>query len=177
MIKKLVTDLAYILLAVVLVFGVIQYALPNIAVDLTSAPLVPSAPAFVEGIEELAVYLDEGLPPVIRVLVLNFWSPECPYCLEELVALNAVAHYRMDIAVVALTVETNPDIVDEIIEGLDLRYSVLYGLPEFPLSSLPNTHVLMRGEDGTWKVLSKGSWIGFVETETIIQFIVDNTTE
>ena len=83
----------------------------------------------------------------------------------------------MLLAVVALTVETNPDIVDEIIEGLDLRYSVLYGLPEFPLSSLPNTHVLMRGEDGTWKVLSKGSWIGFVETETIIQFIVDNTTE
>lgn len=175
--KKLVSDFGYILLAVVLVFGVIQFALPNIDVDLTSAPLVPSVPAFVEEIEELAAYLDgEGLPPEITVLVLNFWSPECPYCLEELVALNDVAQYT-DIAVIALTTETDPDVIDEISERLELEYFVLYGLPEFPLSSLPNTHVLMRGEDGTWEVLSKGSWIGFVEVEIILQFILDNSTE
>lgn len=175
--KKLIGDFAYILLAIVLVFGVIQFALPNISVDLTSAPLTLPVPAYVERIEELATYLDEGLPPTITVLVLNFWSPECEYCLEELVALDVVAHYQADIAVVALTTDTDSTIVDEIIEGLDLHYSVLYGLPEFPLSTLPNTHILMRGEDGIWKVLPKGSWIGFVKAETITQFIVDNTAE
>lgn len=175
--KKLVGDLGYILLALVLVFGVIQFALPNIDVDLTSAPLVPPAPAFVEGVEELAAYLDEGLPPTITVFVLNFWSPTCEYCLEELLELNVVAHYRADIAVVALTTEADPAIIDEISEGLDLQYVVLYELPEFPLSSLPNTHILMRGEDGTWRVLPGGSWIGFVKAETITQFIVDNTAE
>jgi hypothetical protein len=174
--KKLIGDLGYIFLAVVLVFGVIQFALPNIAVDLTSAPLVPSTPAFVEGIEELAVYLDEGLPPAVTVLVLNFWSPECKYCLEELVELKDIQY--ADIAVVTFTTETDPAIIDEIIEELDLFYpTILYGLPEFPLSSLPNTHVLMRGEDGIWKVLPGGSWIGFVEAETIMQFIVDNMAE
>jgi thiol-disulfide isomerase/thioredoxin len=173
--KKLVGDLGYILLAVVLVFGVIQFALPNIAVDLTSTPLVPSAPVFVEGIEELAAHLDEELPPAVTVLILNFWSPTCEYCLEELVALNDIQY--ADIVVVAFTTETDPAIVDEIIEELDLYYPVMYGLPEFPLSSLPNTHVLMRGEDGTWKVLPRGSWIGFVKAETIMQFIVDSTAE
>jgi thiol-disulfide isomerase/thioredoxin len=174
--KKLIGDLGYILLAVVLVFGVIQFALPNIAVDLTSAPLAPQIPPYVEEIEELAVYLDEGgLPPTVIVLVLNFWSPTCEYCLEELVALKDIQY--ADIAVVTFTTETDPAIVDEIIEELDLLHPVLYGLPEFPLSSLPNTHILMRGEDGTWKVLPGGSWIGFVKVETILQFIVDNTTE
>jgi len=173
--KKLVGDLGYIFLAVVLVVGVIRFALPNIDVDLTSAPLAPAVPVFVEGIEELAAYLDEGLSPTVTVLVLNFWSPTCKYCLEELLELTIVAH--ADIAVVALTTEADPVIVDEIIEGLDLRYSVLYGLPEFPLSSVPNTHVLMRGEDGTWKVLPEGSWIGFVKAGIIMQFIVDNTAE
>ena len=176
--KKLVEDFAYILLAVALVFGVVHFALPSVAVDTTSIPLAPPIPPYVEGVEGLATYLDEELPPTITVLVLNFWSPTCPYCLEELAILNAVAQYA-DIAVVGFTTETNPAIVDEIIEGLDLDYPVLYGLPEpeLPLSSLPNTHVLMRDESGVWKLLPQGTWIGLVEAETILQFIVDNTTE
>lgn len=176
MIKKLVGDLTYIFLAVALVFGVVQFALPSIDVDLTSAPLAPPIPPYVEQIEELATHFAEEIPPTITVLVLNFWSPTCEYCLEELVTLNNVAQYA-DIAVVAFTTETNPDLVNEISEGLDLQYPILYGLPELPLSNLPNTHVLMRGEDGAWKVLPEGTWIGYVEAETILQFIVDNTTE
>lgn len=177
MIKKLVGDLAYILLAVVLVFGVIQFALPKIDVDLTSAPLAAPVPPYVAAIEELATYFADGLPETVTVLVLNFWSPRCEYCLEELLELNIVAQYRLDVAVIALTTEVDPDVVEVTIGGLDLKYSTLYGLPEpLPLSSVPNTHVLIK-TDGVWRLPSEGTWIGFVEAETIIQFIVDNTTE
>jgi len=175
--KKLVGDFAYILLVLALVFGGIRFAFPSIDVDLTSAPLAPPVPAYVEEIEALAVYLDEGLPPTITVLVLNFWSSNCEYCKRELLELKIVAQYRMDIGVVSFTTEIDSVIVDTIIEELDLNYAVLYGLPEAPPLNVPNTHVLMRDESGVWKVLSKGTWIGFVEAETITQFIVDNTTE
>ncbi len=175
--KKIVYEVLYVLLALALVVGGVKYALPDINVDLTSAPLASPIPAYVEGVEEVAAYLNEEIPPTMTVLVLNFWSPECKYCLEQLVALNTVAHYRADVGVVALTTETDADLVTEIGVGLDLQYSTLYGLPEFPLPTVPNTHVLMRGEDGVWRVLPEGTWIGSVEAEVIIQFIVDNMAE
>jgi len=174
MIKKLIEDFAYILLAVALVFGVVQLALPDINVDISSGPLVPEptpAPNYVIEIEALAVDISGHVPPETEVLVLVFWSPDCDFCVEELVALNLIVETRPDVVILGITTETDPEVVDAILQELGLGYFVLYGLPRFPISyAIPNTHVLIK-EEGVWRLEEGGTWIGFVRAEVIIQYI------
>jgi len=169
--KKLATDFAYILLVLVLVFGVVRFALPNIDVSESGGVLVPKPtpiPAYVAAIEELANGLD--VPLENKVLVLNFWEPDCPYCLKQIVALEKLVTSRPDVLVLGLTTETDEAVMESVIAETHISFFTFYGLTEFPLRSVPNTHVLLR-ENEAWRLPDGGTWIGLTDVDEIIQFI------
>jgi len=169
--KKLINDLAYILFALALVFGVVRFALPSIDVSVSSAPLVPKPtpiPAYIATIEQLADGLD--VPLEHKVLVLFFWSPDCKYCIEQIMALEDIVTSRPDVLVLGLTTEMDEAVIESVIIDTGISFFTFYGLPKFPIESVPNMHVLLR-ENGTWKLAEGGTWIGFTSVDVIIRFI------
>ena len=172
---KYLKDILYVVLAVAIAFGIVTMAFPKIEIDVPLAPVVlpteaPAAPSnYIEAIEGIAASI-QGIPMDAAALVLTFWHPDCPHCIKQLEQLNLLRERRPDIAILALTDETDPERVDAIIEELDLNFGVLYNMPTMILSTIPHTHVLFM-VNGMWKLPSDGSAIGFMDTDTILGYI------
>ena len=175
--KKFLGDLAYILLAVAIVFGTLTLTFPRTGSDVSLLePLIATLPqpevskSVTAEIEVVANNLP-NLPPEIVILVLNWWDPDCPYCLKQLVELNGLAELRPDIFILGITMETDPDRVSEVIEEVDLNFYTLYGFPTEILATIPHTHVLIKQGDGVWRLYDDGTWIGVVDVETLLDYI------
>lgn len=176
--KKHLGDILYILLAVALVFGTLTLAFPNVGIDSALEPLSVVLPQptmsdnHIAQIEGVAATLPEP-PAGMTTLVLNWWDPDCKYCIEQLQELNRLAELRPDIAIIAFTESLDEDRIDAAIEELDLKFGVLYGYPNKILPTIPHTHVLVWVE-GAWKLRADGSWMGVVEAETLLDYIAIN---
>ena len=165
---KYLKDILYVALAVALAFGIVTTAFPKIDIDVplepvtlpTEAPAAPSS--YIEEIESLVSNLPpDKLPARATVVIVNFWSVDCPYCKQQLSVLDAYATERLDIPVFALTMEQDAAVIDGIIQELGLqRIFIFYGMDGQPRLNVPNTHVLFK-IDGEWKLAPEGTWIGY----------------
>jgi thiol-disulfide isomerase/thioredoxin len=84
-----------------------------------------------------------------RVVVLNLWATFCAPCIEELPSLLALQRQMPDLAVVAVSMDTDPDIyrrflvqhhVDVLtVRDEDQRVNALYGTVQ-----IPETYIIDR---------------------------------
>ena len=84
-----------------------------------------------------------------RVVVLNFWATSCAPCIEELPSLLALQKQMPDVAVVAVSMDQDPDIyrsflvkhhVDVLtVRDEDQRVNALYGTVQ-----IPETYIIDR---------------------------------
>jgi cytochrome c biogenesis protein CcmG/thiol:disulfide interchange protein DsbE len=84
-----------------------------------------------------------------RVVVLNLWATFCAPCIEELPSLLALQRRMPDLAVVAVSMDTDPDIyrrflvqhhVDVLtVRDADQRVNALYGTAQ-----IPETYIIDR---------------------------------
>jgi cytochrome c biogenesis protein CcmG, thiol:disulfide interchange protein DsbE len=84
-----------------------------------------------------------------RVVVLNFWATSCAPCIEELPSLLALQRQMPDVAVVAVSMDQDPDIyrgflvkhhVDVLtVRDEDQRVNALYGTVQ-----IPETYIIDR---------------------------------
>lgn len=172
--KHIWKDMLYIALVVAIAFGVSTVAFPKVTVTSALEPVVllteePAPANYIEAIEAVANSID-GIPYNAAALVLSFWHPECNYCIEELKQLNLLAAERPDVVIIALTTETNKNIVAAVIDELELEIGVLYGFPGDILAAVPHTHILMM-VDGTWKLKPDGTWKVYTDMPTFLGYI------
>jgi thiol-disulfide isomerase/thioredoxin len=84
-----------------------------------------------------------------RIVVLNLWATFCAPCIEELPSLLALQRQMPDVAVVAVSMDTDPDIyqrflvqhhVDVLtVRDEDQRVNALYGTVQ-----IPETYIIDR---------------------------------
>lgn len=104
------------------------------------------APQFVVGDRSRTVDLSKLRG---RVVVLNLWATFCAPCIEELPSLLALQRQMPDLAVVAVSMDTDPDIyqrflvqhhVDVLtVRDEDQRVNALYGTAQ-----IPETYIIDR---------------------------------
>jgi len=89
MLKKLLSNLSYLLIAMLLGFGIYYYLLNpqlqnNTPANLSSAPFFSAALPNDQGVNQ-ALSQYQG-----KIIVLNFWATWCPPCREEMPELSRI---------------------------------------------------------------------------------------
>jgi cytochrome c biogenesis protein CcmG, thiol:disulfide interchange protein DsbE len=98
-----------------------------------------------------------------RVVVLNLWATWCPPCIEELPSLLALHKAMPDLAIVAVSIDQDPDVyhhflVEHHVDFLtfrdeDQRVNALYGTAQ-----IPETYVIDRQGILRRKFISAQDW-------------------
>ncbi len=98
-----------------------------------------------------------------RVVVLNLWATWCPPCVEELPSLLALQKQMPDLAIVAVSMDQDPDVyhqflikhhVDLItVRDQDQRVNALYGTAQ-----IPETYIIDRRGVLRRKFVSSQDW-------------------
>lgn len=91
MLKKLLSNLSYLLIAMLLGFGIYYYLLTpqlqnNTPTNLSSAPLFSATLPNDQGVNQ-ALSQYQG-----KIIVVNFWATWCPPCREEMPELSQIQH-------------------------------------------------------------------------------------
>jgi cytochrome c biogenesis protein CcmG/thiol:disulfide interchange protein DsbE len=89
-----------------------------------------------------------------RIVVLNLWATFCAPCIEELPSLLALQRQMPDVAVVAVSMDTDPDIyqrflvqhhVDVLtVRDEDQRVNALYGTVQIPETYIIDKQGVLR---------------------------------
>ncbi len=142
----------------------------------TNLPLPPT-----KNIADLGWMLFDNKPEKLsdyrgKVVVLDFWAPYCPPCLEEIPHLNELQNKYVDLQVVGLHIGGEEDNlrVPKFVEELKINYILAH--PEDELinaligenNSIPQTFVF----DRNGKLLKK-----FVGFDNIVKMNLDDTIE
>ncbi len=98
-----------------------------------------------------------------RVVVLNLWATWCPPCIEELPSLLALHKQMPDLAIVAVSIDQDPDVyhrflIEHHVDFLtfrdeDQRVNALYGTAQ-----IPETYVIDRQGILRRKFISAQNW-------------------
>jgi cytochrome c biogenesis protein CcmG, thiol:disulfide interchange protein DsbE len=98
-----------------------------------------------------------------RVVVLNLWATWCPPCIEELPSLLALHKAMPDLAIVAVSIDQDPDVyhrflIEHHVDFLtfrdeDQRVNALYGTAQ-----IPETYVIDRQGILRRKFISAQNW-------------------
>ena len=121
-----------------------------------------SAPQFVVGDSSRTVDLSKLRG---RVVVLNLWATFCPPCIEELPSLLALQRQMPNLAVVAVSMDQDPDVyrrflVEHHVDLLtvrdeDQRVNALYGTAQ-----IPETYIIDRQGVLRRKFIGAQNWTG-----------------
>jgi cytochrome c biogenesis protein CcmG/thiol:disulfide interchange protein DsbE len=98
-----------------------------------------------------------------RVVVLNLWATWCPPCIEELPSLLALHKQMPDLAIVAVSIDQDPDVyhrflIEHHVDFLtfrdeDQKINALYGTAQ-----IPETYVIDRQGVLRRKFISAQDW-------------------
>jgi cytochrome c biogenesis protein CcmG, thiol:disulfide interchange protein DsbE len=98
-----------------------------------------------------------------RVVVLNLWATWCPPCIEELPSLLALHKEMPDLAIVAVSIDQDPDVYHQFLiqhhvdfltfRDEDQRINALYGTAQ-----IPETYVIDRQGILRRKFISAQDW-------------------
>jgi cytochrome c biogenesis protein CcmG, thiol:disulfide interchange protein DsbE len=98
-----------------------------------------------------------------RVVVLNLWATWCPPCIEELPSLLALHKQMPDLAIVAVSIDQDPDVyhrflIEHHVDFLtfrdeDQKINALYGTAQ-----IPETYVIDREGILRRKFISAQDW-------------------
>jgi len=121
-----------------------------------------SAPQFVVGDSSRTVDLSKLRG---RVVVLNLWATFCPPCIEELPSLLALQRQMPNLAVVAVSMDQDPDVyrrflVEHHVDLLtvrdeDQRVNAMYGTAQ-----IPETYIIDRQGVLRRKFIGAQNWTG-----------------
>jgi len=95
-----------------------------------------------------------------KVVVIHFWADTCPYCLEEMPALERIfQEYKgSGLVVVAVNVGQSSDRVNAYVERVEVTYPVLLdqemtAARAYRVGALPRTFMLDRKGNIRYKIL------------------------
>lgn len=107
-----------------------------------------------------------------QVVLLRFWADWCPYCHDEMQALEPIyQQYReQGLAVLALNVMQPPEVAEKFVKNLEISYEILLDragevMRSYRVMGLPVTYVIDR------KGLVRSRIIGESTPETLRQII------
>lgn len=78
-----------------------------------------------------------------KIILLNFWATWCPYCVQEMPALDAVNEYD-DVVVLAINAKEDKQTIQDYLNGENYSFEVIYDeigyfSDRFYINSLPVT--------------------------------------
>jgi len=130
-----------------------------------------------------------GISDDIEILVLNFFAPKCPPCIEELPELKEIAKIisstdKVSFYAIGSTLNsldnpkppTQEEMVEELLEFIDfykIDYPVYlaesHKLQDFGITGFPETIILYRDKERKWYV--KRKYVSRINLNNILDFI------